>query len=57
MKGIARREAGVPHKGKGVGKKKEAEKSRRKRGSVSYKGKGAARGVEKELRGGFEKES
>jgi len=57
MKGTAGKEAGMPHKGKSTGKGKKAEESGRKWSSAPYKGKGAARRVEKEFMENIEKES
>ena len=48
-------EAGMPRKRKSAGK--EAKESRRERSSMPYKGKGTARGVEKEFMGDVEEES
>ena len=56
-KGAAGEEAGVPCKEKSAGRRKEVEESRRERGGVPYRGKCAARGVEKEFVGDVEKES
>jgi len=57
MKDTAGGEASVPYKGKGAGRRKEVEESRRKQGGVPYKGKCAAKGVEEEFMERFEKES
>jgi len=55
-KGTAGKEAGMPYKGKSVGRRKETKESGRERSSMPYKEKGVARGVEKEFMEDIEEE-